>query len=273
MAPKESLREKLYEIIFATQTGAGHRFDIVVTWLIVASVVTVILGTVSQIDNAIPGILNGVEWAITILFTIEYGARIYAARQRMKYVTSFFGIIDLLAILPSFAGIFISGSQSLLIIRILRLLRIFRIFEMRQFVNEGSVVASALKASKTKIIVFLAFVGISSILMGALIYMAENGGNTHIQNIPEGIYWAIVTITTVGYGDVIPVTTLGKMLASVVMILGYGIIAVPTGIVTAEITNRVLNPDKSNNIECPKCKNKTHFKNSSFCNRCGEPLD
>jgi voltage-gated potassium channel len=269
---KESFREKLHEVIFATNTREGQWFDMVVTFIIVLSVCVVVLETVAGMGTAYQSLFYVLEWVFTILFTIEFFLRLYAAHNRWRYVTSFFGIVDLLAVIPTYIGIFLPGHQSLLIIRILRLLRIFRIFELGHFVSEGAVVASALKASKIKIIVFLSFVGISSILMGALMYMVESSANPKIQNIPEGIYWAIVTITTVGYGDVLPITTGGKVLASVVMILGYGVIAVPTGIVTAEITNRVLGHPDTEKIDCPKCGTKKHLKGSLFCHHCGESI-
>ncbi len=267
-----SLREKLNRIIFHTETKTGNFFDILVIWLIILSIGFIILDSVKSISLRYARIFTFLQWGFTIIFTIEYILRIYASKNRWKYVTSFFGIVDLLAILPSYYSIFFTASRHLLIIRILRLLRIFRIFQMGHFIREGSVVASALRASKTKIIVFLSFVLIASVLMGAIMYIVEEQYNPHIQNIPEGIYWAIVTLTTVGYGDTIPVTNFGKVLASIVMILGYGIIAIPTGIVTAEITSRVLESREGIILKCKKCGSSDHLQTATFCHHCGESL-
>nr|MDQ3018037.1 ion transporter [Bacteroidota bacterium] len=224
-------RQKMYEVVFKMDTPAGNRFDIVVIGLILTSVTFVILESVGSISERYEKEFNIIEWGFTILFTLEYILRIYAARDRIKFITSFFGLVDFFAIVPTYLGIFFPGGETLLIIRVLRLLRIFRIFQMGHFVREGAVVASALKASKIKIIIFLSFVLIASVFMGALMYMVEAKFNPAIENIPEGIYWAIVTLTTVGYGDAIPVTDGGKLLAAIVMIMGYAVIAVPTGIV------------------------------------------
>jgi voltage-gated potassium channel len=269
---RKTLRDKLHHLIFASNTKVGHRFEVFVTWAIILSVVVVVLETVEVLGENFIHIFMMIEWGFTVLFTLEYMMRLYAAENRWKYATSFFGIIDLISILPAYVGLCLPGKQSLLIIRILRLLRLFRIFKMGHFVSEGAVVASALRASKIKIIVFLSFVSIASIFMGALMYMVESDYNTKIQNIPEGIYWAIVTMTTVGYGDAIPITPLGKVLASVVMVLGYGIIAVPTGIVTAEITNRVLSPRGKDTIICSRCEHNDHLKGAHYCHKCGESL-
>lgn len=267
-----TFRDRLYRIIFKRDTKAGNLFDIVVIVLIFVSVGFVILESVQSLRQQHTVLFNYLHWGFTIIFTIEYLLRIYSAKDRWHYVTSFFGILDLLAIVPSFINIVFPGTRHLLIIRVLRLLRIFRIFEMGHFVREGSIVASAPRASQTKITVFLGFVVIASILMGALMYMVEVSHNPEIQSIPEGIYWAIVTLTTVGYGDTIPITPLGKFLASVVMVLGYGVIAVPTGIVTAEISSRVITPKDRVTIKCGKCGHAEHLQNSGYCHQCGEAL-
>lgn len=265
-------RQKLARIVFKNDTRAGHVFDMVVLGLILISVTLVILDSISSLAESAHKVFGVMEWFFTILFTFEYLLRLYSAPSRWKYVTSFYGIVDLLAILPTYIGIFVPGTQHLLIIRILRLMRIFRIFQMRHFEREGSIVASALKASRNKIIVFLVFITIASILMGALMYMVEADYNKNLKNIPDGIYWAIVTLTTVGYGDTIPVTALGKVLATIVMIFGYGIIAVPTGIVTAEISSRVLNLGKRLKLQCTNCGDADHLRDSSFCHTCGTEL-
>ncbi len=273
MTVPRSYRHKMHEIVFKTDTRAGNTFDLVVIALIVASVSFVVLESVDRINAIHHSFFHKIEWAFTILFTFEYFLRIYAARDRWKYMTSFFGLVDLLAILPTYLLFVIPGGQSLLIIRVLRLMRIFRIMEMGHFVREGAIVASALKASRVKIFIFLGFVMIASVFMGAMMYIVEADHNPAIGNIPEGIYWAIVTLTTVGYGDAIPVTGNGKILASIVMILGYAVIAVPTGIVTAEISSRVLSPRKKVNATCRKCGNKDHHENAEYCYHCGEALE
>jgi voltage-gated potassium channel len=270
--PELTTREKWHRRFFDPHSREGHQFEILVTWMIILSVTTVTLETVNHLDERHATLFEGIEWVFTILFTLEFLLRLYTAPDRIKYVTSFFGLVDILSILPTYIGIFIPGKQSLLIIRILRLLRMFRIFKMGHFVNEGSVVISALRASKVKIVVFITFILICSVFMGALMYMIEQDVNRNIQNIPEGIYWAIVTLTTVGYGDAIPITPTGKMLATIVMIMGYGVIAVPTGIVTAEITNRVMAPRGRDLQICERCGHNDHLKNSRFCHHCGERM-
>lgn len=265
-------REKTFRYFFDIHTETGHRYEILGTWVIILSVATVTLETVNHLDEQYAKLFNTIEWIFTGIFTVEYLLRIYASKNRLRYLTSFFGIVDLLSILPTYIGIFIPGKQQLLIIRILRLLRMFRIFKMGHFVSEGSVVVSALRASRVKITVFLSFVCIASVFMGAMMYLVENSSNVHIQNIPQGIYWAIVTLTTVGYGDTVPITAFGKMLATVVMVMGYGVIAVPTGIVTAEITNRILSPRGKERLQCGRCGQDDHLKHARYCHHCGEML-
>ena len=267
-----TFREKLHELLFTNNTKAGYNFDILLTWMIVISVSTVVLETVTHLGDNFRRLFHIAEWCFTILFTIEYLFRLYSAKNRLKYIFSFFGLVDLLAILPSYINIFFLGQQTSLVIRVLRLLRMFRIFKLGHFVSEGAVIVSALRASRIKILVFLSFISISSVFMGSLMYFVEKDVNPGIQNIPEGIYWAIVTITTVGYGDSIPITQLGKVLASIVMILGYGVIAVPTGIVTAEITNRVLAPRGKDTLVCEHCGNNDHLRHARYCHHCGEAL-
>lgn len=267
-----TFRNKLNSIIFKNDTKAGHLFDIVVMWLILISIGFIIFESVDELADKHAQFFSQVHWGFTILFSIEYLLRLYAAKNRWQYATSFFGIMDLLAILPTYYGIFFPATKNLLIIRILRLLRIFRMFQMGHFVREGAIVTSALRASRTKILVFLSFVVIASILMGALMYMVEAEYNPEINNIPDGIYWAIVTLTTVGYGDSVPITNMGKMLASAVMILGYGVIAVPTGIVTAEISSRVLGLRDRLKIKCKECGDGDHLQNSKYCHSCGNIL-
>src|SRR5687768_14720560 len=237
MASKENLSEikkRLYEIIFESDTTAGRVYNIVLLLCIVASVIIVTLESVPAVQVHFSNWLFILEWFFTIIFTVEYFARLWIVTNKRRYVLSFFGIIDLLSILPTYLALIFVGAQSLMVIRSIRLIRIFRIFKLSRYVGEGQNLARALKASQHKIIVFLLVVLTSVIIVGALMYVVE-GPEYGFTSIPTSIYWAIVTMTTVGYGDIAPQTALGQTLASVVMILGYGIIAVPTGIVSAEM--------------------------------------
>lgn len=265
-------KEALAGVILYSDSPTGRRFDKILIAMIILSVVIVIIETMPNIPKNFFWILYGMEWLITILFTIEYILRVYVERKPLKYILSFYGIVDLLSFLPSYLSLFILGSQHLLIIRVLRLLRVFRIFKLGHFVSEGGIVVDALKASKIKIYVFLSFVFLMSILIGTLMYMVEHPYNDQFLSIPSGIYWSIVTITTVGYGDVAPVTYLGRFLATFVMILGYGVLAVPTGIVTSEISNRVRSSGARDTRTCRNCGEMKHFKSTYFCHNCGVQL-
>jgi len=265
-------REKLHLIIFESETPEGRKFDQIITWTIVLSIIIVMLETVSQFHRAYWWIFFLLEWLFTLIFTAEYILRLYAARQPLRYATSFFGIVDILAIIPSYLGIFFLGAQNLIIVRALRLLRVFRIFKMGHFVSEGEVIISALKASKTKIYVFMSFIVLMALIIGAVLYIVEGGTNPQLDNIPKGVYWSIVTLTTVGYGDVTPITPFGKFLATIVMIMGYGVIAVPTGIVTAEISGRVMQMKEVIFVACPICQQAEHHTAAIFCHRCGNSL-
>lgn len=268
----QTQRKWLRQIIFKTETPEGKFFDTVLTWIIVASVLVVILETVSSVHNTYWWIFFILEWGFTLIFTVEYILRLYSAKHPLRYATSFFGLVDILSIIPAYLGIFFIGAQNLLIVRAFRLLRVFRIFKMGHFVSEGEIIVSALKASRTKIYVFMSFIILLSIIIGSLLYIVEGGSNPNIDNIPKGIYWAIVTLTTVGYGDVTPITPLGKFLATIVMIMGYGVIAVPTGIVTAEISGRVMNLKEVIFKNCENCEQIEHHTESIFCHRCGTAL-
>ncbi len=265
-------RERLRVIIFRTDTKEGLLFDGVLFVLIVASVIVVILETVAHFHDRFWWFFFILEWVFTIIFTIEYILRLYVARYPLRYALSFFGLVDLISILPTYLSLFHSGPQHLLIIRILRLMRVFRVFKLGHFVTEGSVVVSALRASRTKIFVFLTFVLLVALVIGAMLYMVEGGTNPAFSSIPKGIYWAIVTLTTVGYGDITPITPLGQFLAAAVMILGYGIIAVPTGIVTAEISSRVMNLREFKYQRCASCGTTEHYRSARYCHHCGHPL-
>ena len=265
-------REYLHSVIFESETPQGRRFDTIITWIIVLSIIVVMFETVSEFHEANWWFFFIAEWVFTAIFTIEYILRLYSSRNPIKYATSFFGIVDLLATIPSYLGVFFIGFENLIIVRALRLLRVFRIFKMGHFVTEGEIILSALRASRTKIYVFVSFIILMAMIIGSVLYIVEGGVNPNLDNIPKGIYWAIVTLTTVGYGDVTPITFFGKFLAVVVMVMGYGVIAVPTGIVTAEISGRVMNLKEVKFVECSQCGQGEHHTKATFCHRCGEKL-
>jgi voltage-gated potassium channel len=274
MASKEKLSGKklqLYEIIFESDTSKGKVYDIVLLVCILASVVVVALESVPTLPEPYNTWLIGLEWFFTIIFSLDYALRIWVVTNKRKYIFSFFGIIDLLSILPSYLGLFLVGAQSLMVIRSIRLLRIFRIFKLSRYVGEGQNLAQALKSSRHKIIVFLITILTSVIITGTMMYMVE--GPVHgFTSIPKSIYWAIVTMTTVGYGDIAPQTALGQTLASFIMILGYGIIAVPTGIVSAEMVFQ-KNKEKITTQVCPHCLKEGHDVDAVFCKFCGGSLN
>lgn len=262
-------RQRLYIIIFEADTPAGKTFDIALLWAILLSVLAVMLESVSSIGVRYRDYLSYIEWFFTILFTLEYMARILAVSRPVKYIFSFLGIVDFLAIIPTYISIILIGGQYLLVIRTIRLLRVFRVFKLARFLGEAAVLTDALKASRHKILVFILGVLTLVVIMGTLMYVVE-GAENGFTSIPISIYWAIVTLTTVGYGDISPGTTLGQMLASIIMIMGYGIIAVPTGIVTAELTKNPKNILKK--TVCPVCQATDHQADAEFCRICGEKL-
>lgn len=266
--PVGKRRRRLHEIVFEAETPEGKLFDIIVIGLILLSVLAVILEGVASIRASFGSILHGAEWAFTILFTVEYALRLASVKRPLRYALSFYGLIDLLAILPTYISFFVPGTQYLLSIRILRLLRIFRILKLSAYVTEAQVISSALQASRRKIFVFLVAVLSIVVVVGTMMYVIE--GEEHgFTDIPTSIYWAIVTLTTVGYGDLSPKTGLGKFLASIVMIMGYGIIAVPTGIVTAELT-RAVRPTTTQ--VCEECHADGHELDAVHCKYCGAEL-
>ncbi|WP_026461843.1 ion transporter [Adhaeribacter aquaticus] len=265
-----SLKEKLYTIIFEAETRAGKLFDVMLIIVILLSILTVLLESVAKLRQDFQQTFVLAEWTFTILFTIEFILRIYSSPKPKKYLTSFFGVVDLLSILPTYISLLVPGSHYFMIIRVLRLLRIARIFKLSHYLHEGQILSNALKASATKIIVFIATVMMLVVIIGALMYVIE--GTEHgFTSIPKSIYWAIVTLTTVGYGDIAPQTTLGQFLASVVMLLGYGIIAIPTGIVTVEMAN--ASHPKTTTQVCPNCYKEGHEEKANFCNQCGHRLN
>jgi voltage-gated potassium channel len=264
------VKKKVYEVIFEADTPGGKAFDIVLLVLIVASIVAVMLESVPAIETSYSGWLNGIEWAITILFTAEFILRIWAVEKPSTYLFSFYGVIDFLAVIPTYLTMITVGAHGLIMIRALRLLRIFRVFKLTRYTSEGSVLIRALKASRTKISVFLFAVFMLVIVLGTIMYLIE-GAESGFTSIPRGIYWAVVTLTTVGYGDIAPVTNLGQFVAALVMILGYGIIAVPTGIVTAEYTQ--ARNKKITTQTCPACLREGHDPDATHCKYCGAELN
>ncbi len=267
--PESKWRQRLYTIIFESDTSEGKLFDLILLALILISVLAVMLETVQAIHNVYGQGFYLFEWMITLLFTVEYGFRILAVRDPSRYVLSFFGVVDLLAILPTYLSLIIPGSQYLLVIRVLRLLRVFRVLKLTRYMGEANVLMMALRASSVKITVFLFGVLTIVIIVGALMYLVE-GPEHGFVNIPISVYWAIVTLTTVGFGDITPGTPLGRMLASMVMILGYGIIAVPTGIVSVELAQATR--IAAEHIMCSACGKTGLGKDASYCMYCGESM-
>ncbi len=258
-------QQKLHDIIFGYESFAGKLFDVVLLIVILLSVIAVMLESVASIAVNYGNLLRIVEWIFTILFSIEYMGRIISSPRKKKYVLSFMGIVDLLAILPTFISFFVAGAQTLLIIRFIRLVRVFRILKLSRYMKGANMLRQALIDSKHKIIVFFGSVIIIVVVVGTLMYLIEHGQNG-FSSIPRSIYWAIVTITTVGYGDIAPVTVLGQTIASFLMIVGYAIIAVPTGIVTSQM---MQTHDKVMNEHCSKCKTKRITEDASYCHQCG----
>lgn len=261
---------RLYEVIFEADTKTGKVFDVALLIVILLSILFVMLESVPSIEQKYSGLLKILEWIVTGIFTIEYILRIWIVKKARTYIFSFYGIIDLLSVLPTYLGLIFAGTQGLMVIRALRLLRVFRILKLNRYTKEGAIIVRALRESRIKISVFLFAVLTLVIIIGTVMYLVEGAGNG-FTSIPRGIYWAVVTLTTVGYGDISPATSLGQFLASVVMIIGYAIIAVPTGIVTAELT-RYSNKPPSTQV-CPECLTEGHDEDAIFCKNCGSKLN
>jgi voltage-gated potassium channel len=268
-------RERLHEIIFEADTPAGKLFDVLLLIAIVLSVLAVMLETVPEIGDPAAGgrfgpQLDVLEWGFTVLFTVEYILRLICSRRPLRYATSFFGIVDLLSILPTYLAVLIPGAESMLIVRSLRLLRVFRVFKLARFVVEASALRRALWQSRAKIVVFLVTVLIIVTLMGTAMYLVEGHVNEQFESIPESVYWAVVTVTTVGYGDMTPQTVPGRSLAVVMMIIGYAMIIVPTGIVSAEFIT--MAQSEITTIACPDCTRHGHPSDAVYCKYCGGKL-
>jgi voltage-gated potassium channel len=268
--PEGKFRRWLHEVIFEADTPSGKMFDEVLIASIILSIVVVMLDSVSSVREQHSNLLTTLEWVFTGLFTLEYALRLYAVRRPSQYTFSFFGVVDLLAVVPTYVSLVLPGGHYLLVIRVLRLLRIFRVLKLAQYLGEANQLLNALRASRRKILVFVFAVLTIVVICGSIMYVIE-GGENGFTSIPRSVYWAVVTLTTVGYGDISPHTELGQAVAAVIMILGYGIIAVPTGIVTAELTNPRHRGGVSTRA-CRSCGSEGHMPEAKFCFSCGEQL-
>jgi voltage-gated potassium channel len=264
------LRQRLFEVVFESDTWAGRAFDLALLWAIILSVAAVLIESEPGIASANEHRLKVAEWTFTVLFSVEYLLRLAAVERPLRYATSFFGLVDLLAILPGWLSLILPGAQALLVVRVLRLLRVFRILKLGRYLGEASTLLGALRASRPKITVFLTFVGLVVIVVGALMHLIE-GDSKGFESIPASMYWAISTLSTVGYGDVVPITPLGKALASALMIVGYGVLAVPTGIVSVEIARASARPVSGQ--ACPGCTRAGHDVDAVHCKYCGATLN
>ncbi len=265
-------REKVHEIIYEADTPAGKIFDILLLIVILISIALVMLESVESIEAKYTSLLNSSEWVITILFSLEYILRIVSVKKPKAYIFSFYGIIDLLSTIPKYLSLFILGTHSLIALRALRLLRVFRILKLTRFIGESANFGKALKRSRAKIAVFISFVMVLCIILGTVMYLIESNQDSGFTSIPRSVYWAIVTLTTVGYGDIAPITALGQFIASLIMILGYGIIAVPTGIVTSEMTKSEEKLIPKNTQACVNCNEAYHQDKAVFCHKCGHNI-
>jgi voltage-gated potassium channel len=263
-------RDRLYEVIFEADTRAGKLFDILLLLAILTSVTATILNSVGSIQETFGPWLTGINWLFTALFTIEYGLRLYCAKKPVRYARSFFGVVDLLAVLPTYLSLFFLNARVLDVIRILRMLRIFRVMKMVQYVDDGDLLMNALVSSRRKIGIFLFAVVTLVVILGSLMYAIEGNPEEGFTSIPVGIYWAIVTLTTVGYGDISPQTGLGQTLAACIMIIGYSIIAVPTGIISAEVGRSSVWAKIP--LHCNACDADDHDPDATHCKHCGSPL-
>ncbi|MDX1492972.1 MAG: ion transporter [Longimicrobiales bacterium] len=270
-APPNTLRGRTYQVIFGHEEGAPQVFDGVLMVAILGSVVALMLDSVAGIRAQHGPALRAIEWGFTLLFSVEYALRIWCVKRKWAYMRSFFGVIDLLSVLPTYISFLLPGGQFLVVVRILRILRVFRVFKLVRFLGEANVLATALRNSRYKISVFLVTVVCVVVVVGSVMFVVE-GPQSGFTSIPRGVYWAIVTLTTVGYGDIAPTTAFGQALAAFVMILGYGIIAVPTGIVTAELSR--LPPGTATALarECPECERIETDPDASYCRFCGAEL-
>lgn len=263
-------RQRLYIIIFFTNTPSGQRFDRYLLLAIMTSLMVVMLDSIEAVKYSYGDLLVALEWFFTAMFALEYALRIYISPKPREYIFSFYGLIDLLAVLPAFIALIFADAQYLLIIRVIRMLRVFRVLKLSPYLRQANFLLTALRGGKQKIVVFFSCIAILVTVFGTLMYVIE--GPAHgFTSIPKGIYWAVVTLTTVGFGDIVPKTPLGQALSTLVMITGYSIIAVPTGIFTAELAVAMRGGDQQTH-ECPSCAKDCHEHGASFCSRCGNPL-
>ena len=262
-------RERLRSIIFLADTRAGRLFDVALIAVIIASVLVVMIESSVTAGEAWSMPLRGAEWAFTMVFLVEYLLRLIAVRRPLRYAVSFFGMIDLLTVLPAFLGLVLPGSHYLAVLRLLRVLRVFRVLKLVPYMAEAEAIIRALRASRRKITVFLFSVLIIAVVLGSLIYVIE-GEENGFTSIPRSMYWTIVTLTTVGYGDLTPRTGLGQAIAAVIMVMGYGIIAVPTGLVTAEVVSETMHA--RDRRFCQACGRAGHERDADFCRHCGSQL-
>jgi len=270
---KTSWRHKLHEILYEADTPNGKIFNIALFIVIIASIIFVMLESIESVDSEYHKFLDTAEWVITILFSLEYLARIITVKKPFKYIFSFFGIVDLLATIPKYLSFFFIGSQSLVALRALRLLRVFRILKLARYIGESTNLTRAFIASRAKISVFIMFVFILCIILGTIMYLIESDQDSGFTSIPRSVYWAIVTLTTVGYGDIAPVSALGQFISSFIMLMGYAIIAVPTGIVSSEIVRANRHTVPTNTQACPYCMSISHKDNAEYCYNCGNQLN
>ncbi|WP_420149471.1 ion transporter [Spirosoma sp.] len=266
----QRFRHRLHEIIFESDTLAGRAFDVTLLFLIVFSVLAVILESVPSLAELYGPIFDRIEWIFTILFTLEYVLRILSIRQPIRYIFSFFGLVDLLSFLPAYLGLFMFGAHEFAAVRILRLLRVFRILKLGEYTEAASILAYSLRESRAKITVFFVAIFALVITLGSMMYVVEGHANG-FQSIPLSIYWAVITITTVGYGDIVPSTPMGKFIATIIMLLGYVIIAVPTGIVAVSLTNAGRKQEISTQA-CPNCSRQGHDPDAVYCKYCAAKL-
>lgn len=272
-AQNKPIKATLYEIIYESDTKKGKIFDILLFVAILISILAVVMETVDSFQIQYENELHSLEWFLTLLFTLEYLFRLYTVKRAHKYATSFYGIIDLLSILPTYLALIFVGPKYFLFLRVFRLLRVFRVLKLGRYIQGSKDILKALKDSRPKITVFLFFVLIVAFLVGSLMYVIEGGVNPTFKSIPTSIYWAIVTLTTVGYGDIAPVTAIGQFIASMMMILGYGILAVPTGLITAELLKNGDKETDFNTQVCPNCLYGDHSSNAIHCNQCGYEIN
>ena len=271
----DSLRDRIWRVIFLSDTKSGKAFDVGLLWLIGISVFVVMLESVEAYHDKMPSLFTFLEWTFTIIFTVEYVVRIWVVRNKKAYIFSFFGVIDLLSIIPTYLTLLLPdhGPQYLVVIRVLRLLRVFRVLKMARHIGEANLLLNAFKASLTKVTVFIFFVLAVTTILGTFMYVVEGvfAGNQGFSSVPQSIYWGIVTISTVGYGDVTPITVGGKLIATVIILIGYGTIAVPTGIVLGEINLEMkkIQPDKRS---CAECGHEGHDQKARFCKMCAHEL-